>query len=80
MKEVDVSTIRLNGTVEIIPPAKIADGVLMVRFDRSAALQSLGTAVHGTVYPRVQGKFRVGDDVFSGQGRVELKGNDCAGG
>ena len=72
--DVETSTIRLNGIAEIIPGSdSISNGVLTVNFDSSEAVQSLGTAVPGTVYPTVQGK--VGADYFSAQSRVEIEGN-----
>jgi hypothetical protein len=67
------STILLNGTVKIIPGSeRISGGVLTVELKVSEAIQSLGTAVPGSAYPMVQGRFKKGDDVFSGQGRVEI--------
>ena len=75
--EVDPSTILLNGTVEIIPESDIvANGVLTVQFDRSLAVQSLGTVVPGTtVYPTVQGSITNSDAIFYGQGRVDIVQN-----
>jgi hypothetical protein len=73
VNDVDTSTILLNGTVGIIDgSAKIADGVLTVQVDRSLAVQSLGTPVSGRVYPRVQGAFNSGDDVFYAQVGVDI--------
>ena len=72
VNEVDLSTIRLNGTVGIVDgSASIADGVLTIGFDRSEAVRSLGTAFEGEIYATVEG--RVGDDVFSGSARVEIQ-------
>jgi hypothetical protein len=73
--DVNPSTILLNGTEAIIAGStNFTNGVLTVQFDRSLAVQSLGTAVPGTtVYPTVQGGFSSSpDDVFSGQGRVQI--------
>jgi hypothetical protein len=67
------STIRLNGMVEIIPGSDhVSRGVLRVQFNASQALQSLGTLYPGSAYPTVQGRFKKGCDVFSGQGRVDI--------
>lgn len=73
VRDVVPSTILLNGTVKIIPGSeRVSGGVLTVEFNGSEAIRSLGTVVPGTVYPTVQGRFKKGDDVFSGQGRVEI--------
>jgi hypothetical protein len=68
--DIDPSTIMLNGAVPILG-SSTDNGVLTVRFDRSKAVQSLGTAVPGTYYPAVQGDLDNGD-IFYGEGRVEI--------
>jgi hypothetical protein len=66
------STILLNGSVPIIPGSNsVENGVLTVQFDRSLAVQSLGTAVPGTYYPAVQGDLNNGD-IFYGEGSVKI--------
>ena len=67
------STIRLNGTVKVLPGSEgVSGGVLTVEFKASEAIRSLGTVVPGATYPTVQGRFKTGDDFFSGQGRVDI--------
>jgi hypothetical protein len=69
---IDTSSILLNGTVPIVGWSN-DNGVLTVQFDRSLAVQSLGTIVSGTYYPAIQGEFENGsDDIFYGEGRVEI--------
>jgi hypothetical protein len=74
--EVNVGSIRLNGTVPIIPASnKIvgegAQAVLYVQFDLSAAVQSLGSIVPGIpASATVQGN--VGSDIFSATRRVTI--------
>jgi hypothetical protein len=72
--DIKPATILLNGTVPIIDGSdNVTNGVLTVRFDRSQAVQSLGTAAPGTYYPAIQGAFDNGsDDIFYGEGRVEI--------
>jgi hypothetical protein len=72
VSDVDASTIRLNGTVPITGTASVSSGVLTVEFDRSLAVQSLGSVVLGqTFYPVVQGGFtNSNNDIFSGKGLV----------
>ncbi len=73
VSDVIPSTIRLNGTAEIIPRSDdVSSGVLTVEFKGSEAVRSLGTVVPGTAYPTVQGRFKKGSDVFSGKARVEI--------
>jgi hypothetical protein len=74
--DIDPSTILQNGTVPIIDgSSSINNGVLMVLFDRSLAVQSLGTAVPGIYFPAIQGEFNNGStDIFYGEGRVEIVG------
>jgi hypothetical protein len=72
ISKIDTSSILLNGIVPIIG-SNSDNGVLTVEFDRTMAVQSLGTAVPGTYYPAVQGAFTNGsDDIFYGEGRVEI--------
>jgi hypothetical protein len=71
--DVEPSTILLNGTLEIIDGSDIVDnGVLRVQFDGSAAINSMGTAVPGQAITTIQGSFKSGENVFSGQGPVYL--------
>jgi hypothetical protein len=72
--DIDLSSILLNGTVHIIDgSAVVQDGVLTVKFDRSLAVQSLGTVVPGTTaVATVQGSFASGMDIFYGQARVDI--------
>jgi hypothetical protein len=77
VKEVDPSTIQLNGKALIISGSnKILNGVLFVKFDGSEAVKSLGSVVPGsTVYPTVQGKFKYPNfqnEIFYGHGKVNL--------
>ena len=72
VSEIVVTTIRLNGIVPINGSATVQDNVLTVQFDRTLAVQSLGTALPGTtVYPTVQGSL-TNNDFFSGQGEVNI--------
>ena len=68
------STIRLNGTLPIIKgSAAVQNNILTVQFDRSLAVQSLGSVFPGlVVYPTVQGGFTSGSDIFSGKGPVTI--------
>ena len=88
VSDVDVSTILLNGTVKIINgSAKYYDtngdgtyDVLTIQFDRSLAVQSLGSVVPGRkAYPTVQGKFTAScscpNEIFSGSGTVYIVEN-----
>jgi parallel beta-helix repeat protein len=73
VSKIDPSSIRLNGTVLITGSSSIQGGVLTVQFDRSLAVQSLGTVFPGlVVYPTVQGGFTSGNDIFSGNGPVTI--------
>jgi parallel beta-helix repeat protein len=69
-----LSTILLNGTVPIISgSAAVQNYVLTVQFDRSKAVQSLGSIVFGQMAdPTVQGSFTSGSDIFSGTGTVTI--------
>jgi hypothetical protein len=70
---IDPFSIRLNGTLKIIPgSARIEDGKLKVDFDGSAAVKSMGSVVPGEVFATMQGSFKTGDAVFSGQGSVYM--------
>jgi hypothetical protein len=65
---VDPATIRLNGMVEIIAGSdRIENGTLKVQFDGSFAVTSMGNGLPGEVMASIQGKFRQGEAVFSGQ-------------
>jgi hypothetical protein len=79
VSDVDVSTIRLNGTLPIINgSAAIQNGGLVVKFDRTLAVQSLGSVVPGRkAYPTVQGKFTSSwpTETFSGSGTVDIVEN-----
>jgi hypothetical protein len=74
VREIDPSTIRLNGTVPIVPrSALILKDVLFVAFRARDAVQSLGTIVRGTTttFPTVTGRFRTtATEMFTGQGKV----------
>jgi hypothetical protein len=71
VREVDLSTIRLNGTAPIISDSdSISNGAVTVQFVASQALESLGTPHPGTVWPTVQGS--VGADYFSGSHLVQI--------
>jgi hypothetical protein len=73
VNNIDSSTVRLNGTVPITGSSSTQGGVLTVQFDRSLAVQSLGSVVPGQlVYPTVQGGFTNSSDIFSGKGRVTI--------
>ena len=74
LNDFNLSTILLNGTVPIISgSAVVQNNVLTVQFDRSLAVQSLGSVVLGqTVYPTVQGGFTNSSDIFSGRGPVTI--------
>jgi hypothetical protein len=82
VNEVDTSTILLNGEVSIIPGSAIeANGILTVQFDRSLAVQSLGTVVPGTYYPIVQGELNGPPEepkLMYGKGRVEIVEHTCS--
>jgi hypothetical protein len=70
---VDPATIRLNGMVEIIAGSdRVENGTLRVQFDSSFAVISLGNALPGTVMASIQGKFRQGEAVLSGQAPVYM--------
>jgi hypothetical protein len=73
-----VSSIRLNGSLPIIPGSNtIVDGALYVQFDRALAVQSLGSIMPGLSVPAtVQGK--IGDNVFSGRQNIEIVENTGA--
>jgi hypothetical protein len=68
VQNVAPSTILLNGTLKIIPgSARVANGVLTVQFDGSSVINSMGTVVPGQTFTTIQGNFRTGENVFSGQ-------------
>jgi hypothetical protein len=70
---IEPSSIRLNGTLKIIAgSARIEDGKLKVDFDGSAAVKSMGSVVPGEVFATMQGGFKTGDAVFSGQASVYM--------
>jgi hypothetical protein len=70
---IEPSTILLNGTLKIIPGSdRIEDGKLKVDFDGSAAVKSMGSVVPGQAFTTMQGNFKTGDAVFSGQGPVYI--------
>ena len=79
--EIDVSSIKLNGTVEYTPDSIIKDmdnGALYVKFDRSDAVKSLGIVVPGTQKEAfVTGKIITDDGVviFSGKSSVDIVEN-----
>jgi hypothetical protein len=72
--EIDPSTILLNGSVPIIAgSATIAGNLLTVRFNGSAAIRSLGTAITGTtLVATVQGSNTAKGFFFTAQGPVVL--------
>jgi hypothetical protein len=71
VEDIEPSSIRLNGTLKIISGSdRIEDGKLNVDFDGSAAVTSMGSVVPGQVFATMQGSFKTGDAVFSGQGAV----------
>jgi hypothetical protein len=87
VSEVNPATIRLNGTVPIIPGSASIDStgtVLTVKFDRMLAVQSLGSlgafkipagsscAARSNASASVQGGFKTSTDVFSGRGTVRI--------
>jgi hypothetical protein len=73
VEAIEPSSIRLNGTLKIIPgSARIEDGKLKVDFDGSAAVKSMGSVVPGEVFATMQGGFKTGDAVFSGQASVYM--------
>lgn len=70
----DPSTIRLNGSVPATEPV-IEGDVLKVRFDRAAAVRSLGTAVSGTkAVVVVQGSDQGKNVFFTAQAQIDLVG------
>ena len=73
----NLDTIRLNGTVPIISgSAAVQNNVLTVRFDRSLAVQSLGSVLPGQkFFPTVQGDIKNSNDVFYGRGPVIIVEN-----
>jgi hypothetical protein len=71
VEKIEPSTIRLNGKLKIIPEsARIKDKKLLVDFDGSAAVKSMGTIIPGETFTTIQGNFKTGENVFSGQGPV----------
>jgi hypothetical protein len=71
--DVDPSTILLNGIAEIIEgSARIDNGVLMVQFDGSFVINSMGSVVPGRGHATLQGNFITGENIFSGQGAVYI--------
>ena len=74
LNDFTLSTILLNGTVPIISgSAAVQNNVLTVQFDRSLAVQSLGSVVLGQmVYPTIQGGFTNRNDIFSGKAPVTI--------
>ncbi len=77
VNDIDLSSILLNGGVPIIGgSAVVQDGVLTVKFDRSKAVQNLGSLVPGTTAAvTIQGSFASGTDIFYGQGSVNIVEN-----
>jgi hypothetical protein len=77
-RDIDPTTLRLNGTVPIIPGAAIVRGdVLFVAFNGPQALQAAGTLVPGeTVYLTINGRFfdtkKNASEAFSGQGSLKI--------
>jgi hypothetical protein len=71
---IDPLTIRLNGTVPIIPGSdEIINGVLEAQVECSETVRSLGSVVPGTkVFTTIQGGFTSGSDVFSAQCPVDI--------
>jgi hypothetical protein len=62
---VALSTVRLNGTVPIVPgSAAITGNILTVRFNGAAALQSMETPVEGTTAVATVGGSRADKSVF----------------
>jgi hypothetical protein len=61
---VDVSTIRLNGFVRIIPGSeRIVDDALYVQFNRADAMASQTGVSGNTVFPRITGKVKTKDPI-----------------
>jgi alpha-tubulin suppressor-like RCC1 family protein len=80
VEQVNISTIRLNGTVPILitQPYNIdSNGILYVLFDGSEAVKSIGTSFTGTANPTVQGE--VGSSIFYAQGSITLISDHCTG-
>ncbi len=76
--QVDVLSIRLNGTVPIIIGSEMIIGdALYVQFERAAATRSLGTIQAGrsSMPASVQGGFLVGNDKFSGTQLIDIVWN-----
>jgi hypothetical protein len=71
--DIDPATVRLNGTVAIVPDsASVAGGVLTVHFPRGPAVESMGSAT-GLRFGTVQGGFASAPAVtFSGRGAVTV--------
>jgi hypothetical protein len=69
---VDHSSIKLNGSTEPIS-SSVEGNVLTLKFDGSAAVQSLGNSYPDKPFAIIHGKL--GDDYFSGQAQVEIMGN-----
>jgi hypothetical protein len=75
VNDIDVGSIRLNGSVPIIAgSSSISGGFLSVRFDGDQALRILGTVAPGSAYPKVQGRFSNGD-LFTAEAQVSIVGN-----
>jgi hypothetical protein len=73
VQDVEPSTILLNGKLKIIPgSARIENEKLLVDFDGSSVINSMGSMVPGQSSTTIQGKFKTGDNVFSGQGPVYI--------
>jgi hypothetical protein len=71
----DVNSIRLNGSLEILPRSnQIVEGALYVQFDRAKAVQSLGSIQPGLdVSATIQGK--IGNAYFSGSQNIGIVKN-----
>ena len=71
---VDPASIRLNGMVEIIAGSdRIEKGTtLKVQFDGSTVINSVGSVVPGPSFITIQGNFKTGENIFSGQGPVYI--------
>ena len=73
VENIEPSTILLNGTLEIIAGSdRIENSILKVQFEGSSVINSMGSVVPGQAFTTIQGKFKTGDNVFSGQGPVYI--------
>ncbi|MFC1788407.1 thrombospondin type 3 repeat-containing protein [Thermodesulfobacteriota bacterium] len=79
VNDVDVDSIRLNGSVPIIPDsARTVGDDLYVWFDRAAAVASLGDNLRNTEFVRIQGNILLAgesDAVFAAQSPVVIVEN-----